>query len=996
MRSLLTLFGLFCVSFICNGQQQLTLVLPETTIELVNQGKPFMIQLNFTSTECTSSTIVLNIGTLSYYEPYTSLPAGAVLTNNQGILTISNITNGTGGVIQSLSIWVQFVAGTCNNIPQTITATLASNGCSTNLEKINAVPITVSPNNNNNATVKITKSTLSQQEPVYVGNTVRYTIEATNGGSGLMNNTKLFLDVPLCVIIAGLYEYNTYTSVDRTETSDGTKKAIEWNSPDIKANSKKLYDLYITYPCDNKTSTNCNLSLNNFNVYLKGTLCNSEIVTTPSTLTEDLNKPLPDSVCLSGNGLADDPKIVLTSAGSNLVCPTTACNGSNPSANFNISISPGSKSYPSLTYTVTIPLGLKATFVKTNNVVPCMPVITYYDSGGKLTQLINLARSIRWTFGCEIITPINLNGFEIYFVYDKPKLPSNSELLFSHTITSGTTSVLSLKDQKVAIASCKPSIDVNTYVKKATPTSFNTTNVFGNALEIFTYTLTIRNPSSQQATNTLIKDVLDSAHAYAGNLKYAYTANSAPNTYTNIAQNNKNILIPELGTATINHTANEVSFEGFNFPAYCNTINNILSIQFDVQLNSNVVAGAIIKNEPFVTQNSVTFPSKNFTTIGINSYPKVSSEMLVKCAKSDDWVKSIYVKNGEDIGFKMRFINEGTKSAVLKELLNLKPQLGDLYEFGSAPRNSSFTINYNCSNPPKISSNKLVPTAEIFYSNNNVTMDRTMLCPATTPTPNNAPLWDASCSAASNWLKVDFMNGYTLLPGDYVEIEYSGTATGEIGSLINAYNSFASKVDDNGSCTTVNSNVVTIINDGLGCDTFHIAPCFDCASFDLIKKEKYVVSGWIKESNPTVPLEQYKNYDKGSISVAFTDIRGNLIDTALKFYASGAIIDGWQRIIGEFLVPENVDDMQLELLNESTDAKIVYFDDIRVLPTKGNMKSFVYDQKTQRLMAELDENNYSTFYEYDLEGGLIRIKKETEKGVYTIQETRSSNAKPKN
>ncbi|MPT34482.1 MAG: hypothetical protein E2604_05195 [Flavobacterium sp.] len=57
------------------------------------------------------------------------------------------------------------------------------------------------------------------------------------------------------------------------------------------------------------------------------------------------------------------------------------------------------------------------------------------------------------------------------------------------------------------------------------------------------------------------------------------------------------------------------------------------------------------------------------------------------------------------------------------------------------------------------------------------------------------------------------------------------------------------------------------------------------------------------------------------------------------------------------------------------------------------MKSFVYDEQTQRLMAELDENNYATFYEYDLEGGLIRVKKETEKGVFTIQETRSNSIK---
>lgn len=171
-------------------------------------------------------------------------------------------------------------------------------------------------------------------------------------------------------------------------------------------------------------------------------------------------------------------------------------------------------------------------------------------------------------------------------------------------------------------------------------------------------------------------------------------------------------------------------------------------------------------------------------------------------------------------------------------------------------------------------------------------------------------------------------------------------------------------------------------------------PCFDCTSFDLLKNNKYLVSAWVKEEDVTKPMQQYKKFDKGYVSVSFTDVMAITIGQEHKFYATGEIIDGWQRIVGEFVVPENVDDMKLELVNEHTDANhVVYFDDVRVLPSKGNMKSFVYDQKTQRLMAELDENNYSTFYEYDLEGGLIRIKKETEKGVFTIQETRSGNTK---
>ena len=54
------------------------------------------------------------------------------------------------------------------------------------------------------------------------------------------------------------------------------------------------------------------------------------------------------------------------------------------------------------------------------------------------------------------------------------------------------------------------------------------------------------------------------------------------------------------------------------------------------------------------------------------------------------------------------------------------------------------------------------------------------------------------------------------------------------------------------------------------------------------------------------------------------------------------------------------------------------------------MKSFVYNPANIRLMAELDENNYASFYEYDDDGTLIRVKKETIKGIKTIQETRSA------
>jgi hypothetical protein len=54
------------------------------------------------------------------------------------------------------------------------------------------------------------------------------------------------------------------------------------------------------------------------------------------------------------------------------------------------------------------------------------------------------------------------------------------------------------------------------------------------------------------------------------------------------------------------------------------------------------------------------------------------------------------------------------------------------------------------------------------------------------------------------------------------------------------------------------------------------------------------------------------------------------------------------------------------------------------------MKCYVYDPHDLRFVAELDERHYATFYEYDLEGKLVRVKKETERGIMTIQESRSN------
>lgn len=151
-------------------------------------------------------------------------------------------------------------------------------------------------------------------------------------------------------------------------------------------------------------------------------------------------------------------------------------------------------------------------------------------------------------------------------------------------------------------------------------------------------------------------------------------------------------------------------------------------------------------------------------------------------------------------------------------------------------------------------------------------------------------------------------------------------------------------------------------------------------SFSLIPGKKYVLSAWVKEG---IAECNCFSYNGNSIEVKF-----NNAYSQPAFTPTGNIIEGWQRYESEFIVPANATTMQVVFNN--TKSEQIFFDDFRIFPFNSNMKSFVYNPESLRLSAQLDENNYATFYEYDDEGTLIRLKKETKDGIKTIQETRSA------
>jgi PA14 domain len=154
-------------------------------------------------------------------------------------------------------------------------------------------------------------------------------------------------------------------------------------------------------------------------------------------------------------------------------------------------------------------------------------------------------------------------------------------------------------------------------------------------------------------------------------------------------------------------------------------------------------------------------------------------------------------------------------------------------------------------------------------------------------------------------------------------------------------------------------------------------------TFSLIQNKQMLLSAWVKEGGNDCKCS---TYIKNKIVVSYT---GSSQTQTMQ--PTGSIIEGWQRYEAVFTVPQSATAINVSLQNNNTASGAnVYFDDLRIHPYQANVKSFVYNASSLRLMAELDENNYASYYEYDDDGTLTRVKKETEKGVKTITETRSA------
>ena len=144
--------------------------------------------------------------------------------------------------------------------------------------------------------------------------------------------------------------------------------------------------------------------------------------------------------------------------------------------------------------------------------------------------------------------------------------------------------------------------------------------------------------------------------------------------------------------------------------------------------------------------------------------------------------------------------------------------------------------------------------------------------------------------------------------------------------------------------------------------------------FEPSPNKKYIFDAWVKDGHP----------NDNSVNLKLT-VNGKNVPLKCR-----AVVENWKLLEGIMPIAESNTGTSLNVSIVPVSGSTVFIDDIRMHPYDAQMKSYAYDDKTMRLMAELDENGFATFYEYDDEGLLIRVKKETEKGVMTIKETRSS------
>ncbi|QGK75260.1 hypothetical protein [Flavobacterium sp. SLB02] len=795
-------------------------------------GRPFRVRINSTSevaAACTAKIITLEIGDLTYTPGSNfNLPPGIVITeavnNGKTVLTISGFVNdGKQGESLTMDIAMQFKPGICDDVTQEIVATTTNIGCTVVSEQKGSIEVTARTAN----PVRVSLSLLtSVSQPVCPRQVLRYQVQVYNDGNkGFnINNAKVNIELDKCATVLGVYKNNTYIPVDNVSISTaGNIQKILFDTPDIvlsPATSNVVYDFFITYPCLDGEN-DCVSGQKVITAYVTGKkkdcqLQYTETAKSSSYLQTSVNPATCSNVnCATGEtgGEGQLEAITISSTG-NLPCPS--CPQNDPIFLIYFNMPPFHPAYDNRVFVIDIPIGVKVSSAsRYQTACGTLYEVNYIDAAGNKQSTPfpgSLTRKVEFKTSCTISAP--QTSFWLNLKYDELAIqPAPWNLTFKLNFSSSGKTIFEGNTSRT-VDSCNPNLSIYNQVRKATQNYENNFNASAVPGELMIYRQRINNNGTGD-TNNSVTIKLDNRLVYEGGFRYIYdNYNNYESDQFKRLEGNPSFYIPELGTVNVSTPVygepGTVTMSGFNFP--CSK--KYLFIEFNVRVKNNVIADAQI---PIVTRvyGSRTYGQPQDNIITISSFTYVKSKMFVKCGLANEWNDTgINVKNGEVVDFKMQFSNAGSTPVVLSELINLRPQIGDFFEFGSNPRNSTLNINYNCDLPKAFLNSATALSANFTYANNDVSMDRDMFCPP--KSSGNLPNWTSSCDN-SNWFRATFLNNLTLLPGDYVDVIFKGRVTGTEGK---AFNSFSFRV---GGCNilSANSNKLTLENNntGVGCNS---------------------------------------------------------------------------------------------------------------------------------------------------------------------------------
>ena len=232
---------------------------------------------------------------------------------------------------------------------------------------------------------------------------------------------------------------------------------------------------------------------------------------------------------------------------------------------------------------------------------------------------------------------------------------------------------------------------------------------------------------------------------------------------------------------------------------------------------------------------------------------------------------------------------------------------------------------------------------------------------------------------------------YTGKSFNIYEGEITSTNYSTFFALLNIYNfypnSFSKQTPFYNGATLINSHTGNYIvqvssqyNGGYG-------PGFITKGFDLGRT--YQASVWVHSSSPaTCSLNATLDGSIGGTPSYVTK-------TIAKNDASNITVGNWILMTLQITVPSNYtatngtqgqNDLRFFLSNASGSSN-AYFDDLSIHPVDAPITGYVYNPTTGWLLSTLDNDNFSSTFDYDQAGRVINTYKETKNGVKKISST---------